>query len=343
MKSVTLTLLLCCAALALPAQEWSIRIVNGTMAGDLQGGTVFAPGIDMEGISEGGAAQIWLNTGGETLQNLSLLLLRPAEGVKFRGIDYNLAQLADEKCAAYAAADSGSEYLFRVGALPGEAALLENDGGEVLLGTVFYSADASASIGISRCLSALALADDGNASIHDRREHAVVTVEGVQEVPAFTFGTRENAVVQAVEDTPQEIAPDDAELFLCRFWNPAAAAVVSGSEAEFTAAVLSDPAAGNVAVQDGKILFTPAQNYCSASEDKVLIRYTAAWTRRPEFAVSGEIAVTVSAMADPTEAELTSWNISMQEGTAPAGSAEFAISDPDGSCDIRRPYLEVLD
>ncbi len=127
----------------------------------------------------------------------------------------------------------------------------------------------------------------------------------------YGFTTNAGAAVVLDEDAaPVTIAATDTNLFTAQIWDVDKAELVATDAVEFTAAAASDAAAGTVALEGGKILYTPAENY----NGSFTINYTATFTDIADANVDGSIDVTVNPVNDAPQIYIENEELAVNEG-----------------------------
>ncbi|MBP5671806.1 MAG: hypothetical protein J6X49_05415 [Victivallales bacterium] len=138
----------------------------------------------------------------------------------------------------------------------------------------------------------------------------------------YGFTTNAGAKVELDEDAATvTIDATDDNLFTAQIWDVDKAELVTTDAVEFTAAVASDQAAGTVAVEGGKIVYTPAENYSG----DFTINYTATFTGIADANVDGSIDVTVNPVNDAPAIAIVTDPLTVNEGEA----LTFAVSFSD--------------
>ncbi len=143
-----------------------------------------------------------------------------------------------------------------------------------------------------------------------------------------TYGFTTNAGAEVVLDedaAPVTIAATDTDLFTAQIWDVDKAELVATDAVEFTAAAAaSEDAVGTVAVEGGKIVYTPAENW----GDKFVINYTATFTGIADATVNGSIDVRVNPVNDAPAIAIVE-PVAVNENEAL--TFEMSFSDPDTS------------
>ena len=127
-----------------------------------------------------------------------------------------------------------------------------------------------------------------------------------------TYGFTTNAdakVVLTEDDDPVSIAATDKSLFTAQVWDVEKGGLVDTDAVEFTDATPSDAAAGTVAVDGGKIVYTPAENW----NGDFAINYTVKFTEL-DVTTEGSIDVTVNAVNDKPEIAIVTEDLAVNEG-----------------------------
>ncbi len=138
----------------------------------------------------------------------------------------------------------------------------------------------------------------------------------------YGFTTNNGAKVELDEDAaPVTIAATDTNLFTAQVWDVEKAELVATDAVEFTAAAVSDEAAGTVAVEGGKIVYSPAENYYG----DFTINYTATFTGIADANVDGSIDVTVNAVNDAPAIAIVTDPLTVNESE----TLTFAVSFSD--------------
>ena len=144
----------------------------------------------------------------------------------------------------------------------------------------------------------------------------------------YGFATNAGAKVVLDEDAaPVAIAATDKDLFTAQIWDVDQEALVDTDAVGFTAATVSDEAAGTVALADGKIVYTPTENY----NGSFTINYTATFTDIADANVDGSIDVTVNAVNDNPFIVFVPEDVNVTEGEQLTFDLNF--SDVDSTWD----------
>ena len=142
-----------------------------------------------------------------------------------------------------------------------------------------------------------------------------------------TYGFTTNAGAKVVLDedaAPVAIVAADKDLFSAQIWDVDKEDLVDTDAVEFTAATASDAAAGTVALDGGKIVYTPAENYSGS----FTINYTAKFTDLGDDAVvDGSIDVTVNAVNDAPAIAILAKPLTVNEGEALTFTMSFSDVD----------------
>ncbi len=142
----------------------------------------------------------------------------------------------------------------------------------------------------------------------------------------YSFATKDGANVVLDEDAaPVAIAATDKDLFAAQVWDVEKEALVDTDAVEFTAATASDAAAGTVALEGGKIVYTPAENY----NGEFTINYTATFTGVADANVDGSIDVTVNAVNDGPAIEIVTDPLTVNEGETLTFDVSFEDVDTE--------------
>ena len=130
---------------------------------------------------------------------------------------------------------------------------------------------------------------------------------------SYTFATKDGAKVELDEDgAAVTISAADKNLFSAQIWDVTAEALVDTNAVEVYAAGLSDVAAGTVEVVDGKIIYTPAQDYSG----DFTIDFSAKFTDfgESEGFAPAIIDVTVNAVNDAPAIAIVTDPLNVNEG-----------------------------
>ena len=139
----------------------------------------------------------------------------------------------------------------------------------------------------------------------------------------YSFAKKDGATVELDEDgAAVTIAATDTNLFTAQIWDVDKEALVDTDAVEFTAAVASDEAAGTVALEGGKFVYTPAENY----NGNFTINYTATFTGIADANVDGSIDVTVNAVNDAPAIAIVE-PVAVNEGEALTFAMSFSDVD----------------
>ena len=140
----------------------------------------------------------------------------------------------------------------------------------------------------------------------------------------YGFTTNVGKIVELNEDDAAvTIDATDKNLFTAQIWDVEASALVATDAVEFTAVTASDEAAGTVALEGGKIVYTPAENY----NGSFTINYTATFTDIADANVDGSIDVTVNAVNDAPAIAIVTEALSVNEGEALTFKMSFSDVD----------------
>jgi hypothetical protein len=127
----------------------------------------------------------------------------------------------------------------------------------------------------------------------------------------YGFTTNAGAAIVLDEDAaPVAIDATDKNLFTAQVWDVDKAELVATDAVEFTVATASDETAGTVALEGGKIIYTPAENYYG----DFTINYTATFTALEDANVDGSINVTVNAVNDAPAIAIETDDLTVNEG-----------------------------
>lgn len=141
---------------------------------------------------------------------------------------------------------------------------------------------------------------------------------------SYNFATKDGALVELAEDAATvEIAATDTTLFTAEVWSVDASAMVATDAVEFIAATASNDGAGTVAIEGGKIAYTPAENY----NGEFTINYTAKFTGIANAEVEGALNVKVNPVNDAPVIAFVAENVSVNEGETLTFEMSFADVD----------------
>jgi hypothetical protein len=140
----------------------------------------------------------------------------------------------------------------------------------------------------------------------------------------YSFATKDGAKVVLDEDAaPVTIAATDKELFTAQIWDVDKEALVDTDAVTVFAAGSSDPAAGTVEVNNGKIIYTPAPNYSG----DFTIDFSAQFTDLADAYAAATIDVTVNAINDAPAIAIVTEDLAVNEGEALTFDMSFADVD----------------
>lgn len=141
---------------------------------------------------------------------------------------------------------------------------------------------------------------------------------------SFNFSLVKGATFETDEDTALTISAADSTKFEATAWDGSALSATTA--VEFASAELDNSEAGTIAVVNGELVFTPAENW----NGDVNVSAVAKSTEITGTDTAVEFAITVNPVDDPLVVEWESQELVGVEGDAVSGTFTLTATDVDG-------------
>ncbi|MCQ2402785.1 MAG: cadherin-like domain-containing protein [Lentisphaeria bacterium] len=303
-RKIAMAALFCAAAVFPQAAKanWSLDMVSGSIVNG-----EFMAGNYIDGVSTKAAVQLYLTTDDNNMRGINFLIEKPAN-LSWDSIvweDGALLNDAGKQPSTFTAAQLN----IKIDAGVGKEAMAANTA-KTFVGTVYYNVDTvdEANLGTSfvRINTAQSLTGGNYAN-----KVAVSGPTAVSLVKGFNFKTVGSYEMDEDAD-PLAIAATDDQ-FECTTWD--GRQLSPSAEVMFSAAEMQNGSeeAGSVAIKNGKIVFTPAEDF----NGEAVISFTAKSTKAGVDATAdGEVTIAIDPVDDPPVFDVTTCDIITFEGGA---------------------------